>query len=438
MTACRLPCRGPWVADRLAATARLRSGCRHGASGFSLDLTGLWLRRRGRHDRARDRPRRGDPVGLPVPGRHLGQHRRGGVRAGRGGVVHRPRARAVAAPAAGAAVQPADQRAAPGRRGHAGPGRRAGALPAAAGPPAADLHGGPRGPAQDHGGADRHGDQPAAGRRRQPVPLLRLRGRTRPRAPLLRPGRAVGADQLAGARPGAPGRPGRPAGRRRLARDHRRGALVAGPGRLRRRRPGDRPARPRRRGEVAARPGRDPARLPGRRLGPGAGARRRRDRGEAARPRAGQLGRDPVRRRVARGVPAHHRLLRLLPRPGPGRGVRADHPRGDGQRRTGDHRRALPAHLRRRRALHHPGRGAGHGPRPVRRPAALPPGGRPGARVRRAPLRPPVAPDPPGRARHPPADLAARAPAPSRRPPARPGGCSWSATTAPAWATCPG
>ena len=63
----------------------------------------------------------------------------------------------------------------------------------------------------------------------------------------------------------------------------------------------------------------------------------------AARPAAGQLGRRPVRRGAARRVPAQHRLLRLLPRPGAGGGVRPDHPRGDGQRRTGDHRRAFPA-----------------------------------------------------------------------------------------------
>ena len=56
-------------------------------------------------------------------------------------------------------------------------------------------------------------------------------------------------------------------------------------------------------------------------------------------------------------LPAYARFLRLLPRPGPGRGVRPDHPRGDGGRRAGDHRRALPGHLRRRRALHRPGRG---------------------------------------------------------------------------------
>ena len=106
---------------------------------------------------------------------------------------------------------------------------------------------------------DGHGDQPAAGRRRRPVPVLRLRGGPRAGAPLLRRPRRVGPDQSAGPRAGAAGRAGRPAGRRGLARDHRRGALVARPGRLRRRRTGDRPARPGRPGEVAARARGDPA-----------------------------------------------------------------------------------------------------------------------------------------------------------------------------------
>ena len=150
--------------------------------------------------------------------------------------------------------------------------------------------------------------------------------------------------------------------RHRLARDHRRRRLWWTDRRRHRgRRPGDRPARPARPGEVAAGSGGDPAGVPGHRRGAGPVPRRRRDRRAPARPPAVQLGRGRVRRRDS-----PREFLRTLDFfvyfhdpdwvEAFGRTILEAMASGVPVI-VGD---ALPGHLRRRGALHRPGRG----PRP--------------------------------------------------------------------------